>query len=201
MPAATVGADPVSDVDLPQLELIPPGPVGHVRPHQREPARWRTMPRNSITPGYRARPAGPPGEYDDPNRLHSTTSALGAIADVGSIRIAVRCSTTLYRSVGRGSASNCARTATRRACCLVSSVHAKTLEHGSYAAGPVQTGVHRHDSVVNDDPPRLVWPTSAWSSPTASLGAEPRPTRSPAELAQHAPGSSPVDGDLRSAEA
>ena len=55
---------------------------------------------------------------------------LGAIAAVGSICSRVSCRTTMSKSVGRGAASSCARTAIRRACALVSQCTDGRLRQG-----------------------------------------------------------------------
>ena len=59
------------------------------------------------------------GRYDEPSRLQATRSALGAIAAVGSSWRKVRRSTIGTSSVGRSAVSSCARTAIRRASCLL----------------------------------------------------------------------------------
>ncbi len=61
------------------------------------------------------------GSNADPSRLHSTSSALGAIALVGSSWSSESCRTVSTRSVGRSLVSSWARTAMRRASVRLSS--------------------------------------------------------------------------------
>ena len=61
------------------------------------------------------------GSNADPSRLHITSSALGAIALVGSSWSSESCRTVSTRSVGRALVSSWARTAMRRASARLSS--------------------------------------------------------------------------------
>ena len=61
------------------------------------------------------------GSNADPSRLHITSSALGAIALVGSSWTMKSCRTVSIRSVGRSLVSSWARTAMRRASVRLSS--------------------------------------------------------------------------------
>ena len=86
----------------------------------------------------RGRGSGRPGRRSLPSRLHSTRSALGAMAAVGSICRSVSRSTTATRSVGRGRSSSCAWIAMRRAWSTLSrwTMPETLAERCDRAAGP-----------------------------------------------------------------
>ena len=131
---------------------------------------WWSMSRCSSSASRRS-----PGSYDDPSRLQSSRSALGATAAIGSCWTSVSRSTTSSRSVGRGASSSCARTAIRRACSTGQPAHQASTPSGSPCGSSAPPS---HDAIGSG---------GVAPSPSSSRNSGSRGSSAPSELQLGAP--------------